>query len=81
MPLSFKDIIERFKSHKVTDIVLFLCFSLVMTLIVSSQNFFFQRVIENGISKKDIIRVYGHVEKRYDKYQIIVNSLKVLNDN
>ena len=55
MPLSFNDIIERFKSHKVTDIVLFLCFSLVMTLIVSSQNFFFQRVIENGISKKDII--------------------------
>ena len=35
----------------------------------------------NNISKKDIIRVYGHVEKRYDKYQIIVNSLKVLNDN
>ena len=34
---------------------MFLCFALIMTLIVSSQNFFFQKVIENGISKKDII--------------------------
>lgn len=53
--VSFEDIKERIQSHKVTDIIIFLCFSLVMTLIVSSQNFFFQRVIENGISKRDII--------------------------
>ena len=26
-----------------------------MTAIISSQNFFFQSIIENGISKKDII--------------------------
>lgn len=32
----------------------------------------------NNINKKDIIRVFGHVERRYDKYQIIVNSLKKL---
>ena len=32
----------------------------------------------NNINKKDIIKVYGHVERRYDKYQIIVNSLKIL---
>ena len=32
----------------------------------------------NNISKKDIIRVFGRVEKRYDKYQIIVNNLKIL---
>jgi DNA polymerase-3 subunit alpha len=32
----------------------------------------------NNLKKRDIIRVYGRVEKRYDKYQIIVNSLKVL---
>lgn len=53
--ISFNNITERFQSYKVTDFVIFLCFSLVLTLIVSSQNFFFQRVIENGISKKDII--------------------------
>ena len=34
----------------------------------------------NSIKKKDIIRIYGHVEKRFDQYQIIVNSLKILND-
>lgn len=46
---------ERFQSYKVTDILLFICFSIAMTLIISSQNFFFQKVIENGISKKDIV--------------------------
>jgi hypothetical protein len=51
----FNDILENIKSYKVTDILVFICFSLVMTIIVSSQNFFFQKVIENGISKKDII--------------------------
>lgn len=46
---------ERFQAYKVTDILLFICFSLILTIIISSQNFFFQKVIENGISKKDII--------------------------
>ena len=35
-----------------------LCFfssSVAMTFIISSQNFFFQKVVENGISKKDVI--------------------------
>ena len=53
--ISFNDIVERVRAHNITDIVLFITFSLVLTLIVSSQNFFFQRVIENGISKKDIV--------------------------
>ena len=51
----FNEILEKIKTQKVTDTILFLCFALIMTLIVSSQNFFFQKVIENGISKKDII--------------------------
>ena len=34
---------------------MFLFFTVLMTLIISSQNFFFQRIIENGISKRDII--------------------------
>lgn len=46
---------ERLQTYKITDILLFICFSLIMTIIISSQNFFFQKVIENGISKKDII--------------------------
>ena len=33
----------------------------------------------NNIKKKDIIRIKGKVERRYDKYQIIVNDLKLLN--
>ena len=29
----------------------------------------------NNINKKDIIRINGKVEKRFDQYQIIVNSI------
>ena len=32
----------------------------------------------NHIKKKDIIRILGRVEKRFDQYQIIVNSLNLL---
>ena len=32
----------------------------------------------NNLSRKNIIRVFGRVERRYDKYQIVVNSLKKL---
>ncbi len=53
--VSFNDLIERVQAHKVTDLMLFVGFAVIMTLIVSSQNFFFQRVIENGISKRDIV--------------------------
>ncbi len=31
------------------------------------------------LSKNSIIRVFGKVEKRFDKYQILVTSLKILN--
>ena len=37
-----------------------------------------QELIDNDINRKDIIRVFGKVERRYDKYQVIVNSLKIL---
>lgn len=33
----------------------FVLFTALMTLAISSQNYFFQKVIENGISKKDIV--------------------------
>ena len=32
----------------------------------------------NDIKRKNIIKIKGHVEKRYDKYQVVVNILKVL---
>lgn len=32
----------------------------------------------NNINKKDIIRIYGRIEKRFDQYQIIINNLKIL---
>lgn len=32
----------------------------------------------NNINKKDIIRIYGRVERRFDQYQIVINSLKIL---
>ena len=32
----------------------------------------------NNIKKNNIIKVIGRVEKRFDKYQIIVNSLVIL---
>ena len=48
----FLDIIS---SKKFRNIFAFLMFVTLMTTCISSQNFFFQRVIENGISKRDII--------------------------
>ena len=32
----------------------------------------------NNLSKKDIIRVYGRIEKRYDQYQLVANSINLL---
>ena len=51
----FEDIYEQFKQTSPTNLLLFLLFSILMTLLISSQNFFFQKIIENGISKRDII--------------------------
>ncbi|MBP3820180.1 HDIG domain-containing protein [bacterium] len=49
---SFK---EHFTSSKVVKFFSLLCFTLLITSIIASQNFFFQSIIENGISQKDII--------------------------
>ena len=43
------------KSNDFKNALLFILFTIVMTVIVSSQNFFFQQIIENGVSKQDII--------------------------
>ena len=44
-----------FNSSKVRSISAFIFFTAILTGIIASQNFFFQDIIENGISKRDII--------------------------
>ena len=51
----FEDIYEQMRQASPTNVLLFLLISLLMTLLISSQNFFFQKIIENGISKRDVI--------------------------
>lgn len=46
---------EFLSSSQVLHSLAFLAFIFLMTTIISSQNFFFKSIIENGISKKDII--------------------------
>ena len=50
--IKFLDFIS---SKQFRNVSFFILFTLLMTAIISSQNFFFQKVIENGISKKEII--------------------------
>ncbi|MCI1274044.1 MAG: HDIG domain-containing protein [Clostridiaceae bacterium] len=42
-------------SIKFKKTLAFFAFTLLLTAIISSQNFFFQNIIENGISKRDIV--------------------------
>jgi DNA polymerase-3 subunit alpha len=37
--------------------------------------------LTNNINKKDIVKITGRVEKRFDQYQIIVNNIKILENN
>lgn len=46
---------ELLTSSKALKFFYLVSFTLLITTIISSQNFFFQTIIENGISKKDII--------------------------
>ena len=48
----FKDALTSVQTVK---IISFFAFTVIITAIISSQNFFFQNIIENGISKRDII--------------------------
>jgi len=49
------NIFDFFKSSQVKKAAAFAAFTIVLTSIIASQNFFFQNIIENGISKRDII--------------------------
>ena len=46
---------DMFFSVKAFKTLGFIIFTFILTAIIASQNFFFQGIIENGISKKDVI--------------------------
>ena len=46
---------DFFTSSKFIKAVYLIAFTVLITAIIASQNFFFQSIVENGISKKDII--------------------------
>ena len=50
--IKFLDFIS---SKTFRNVVCFIVFTFLMTVTISSQNYFFQKVIENGISKRDIV--------------------------
>ncbi len=47
--------LDFISSKQFRNVTCFILFTFLMTVIISSQNFFFQKVIENGISQRDII--------------------------
>ena len=46
---------DFFTSTQTIKVLAFLGFTILLTSVIASQNFFFQNIIENGISKRDII--------------------------
>ena len=48
-------ILDFISSKNFRNGTFFVLFTALMALTISSQNYFFQKVIENGISKKDIV--------------------------
>ena len=53
--LYMQKVLDFISSKKFRNILCFVVFSFLLTTMISSQNFFFQKVVENGISKRDII--------------------------
>lgn len=51
----FDKVRDFLTSSKIVKTVYLLAFTILLTAIIASQNFFFQSIIDNGISKKDII--------------------------
>lgn len=52
---AIENVFESLYSSKVINAISFLTFTMLMSGIISSQNFFFKSIVENGISKKDIV--------------------------
>ncbi len=63
--------------------ICYIVFTFLLTVTISSQNFFFQKVIENGISKKDIIaqkdiKVIDTVKTERHKKEVAQNVEPIL---
>ena len=52
---NIKNFKEYFSTTKILHFIALFAFVLVMSGIISSQNLFFKSIVENGISKKDVI--------------------------
>ena len=48
-------VLEFIATKKFRNVFCFLVFTFLLSMTISSQNYFFQKVVENGISKRDII--------------------------
>ena len=53
--VNIKNITDSFSTTKILHSIAFLFFVFIMSGIISSQNLFFKSLVENGISKKDVI--------------------------
>jgi len=54
--IKLPDAVKEFlTSSKFLNSLFFFLFALAMTLIIASQNFLFQQIVENGISRRDVI--------------------------
>src|SRR5574344_1881388 len=51
----YRNVLDSFSYSKIIHFLAFLVYTITLSVIISSQNFFFKSIIENGISKKDII--------------------------
>lgn len=51
----FEKMRELLTSSRAVKILYLVTFTLLITAIIASQNFFFQSIIDNGISKKDVV--------------------------
>ncbi len=75
--------LDFISSKSFRNVMCFILFTFLMTVIISSQNFFFQKVIENGISKKDIIaqkdiKVIDTVKTERHKKEVAQNVEPIL---
>ena len=76
-------ILEFISSKKFRNIFCFIVFTVLMTAAISSQNFFFQKVIENNIALRDVIaekdvRVIDTVKTEQHKKEVAQNVEPIL---
>ena len=76
-------ILDFISSKKFRNTLCFILFTFLVTVTLSSQNYFFQKVIENGISKRDIvaqkdIKVIDTKKTELHKKEVVQNIEPIL---